>query len=84
LRAALVARSDQFVQTLAEKLLTYALGRTVEYYDMPAVRGIVRTAADDDFSFAAVVAALVASEPFRMQRVPELGDDLETRQAAAH
>ena len=47
LRDILVGRSDQFVQTLTEKLLTYALGRGVEYHDMPAVRGILRDAADD-------------------------------------
>ena len=45
LRKALLTRPDQFVQTLTEKLMTYALGRSVEYYDMPAVRAIVRDAA---------------------------------------
>ena len=45
LRQALLAQSDQFVTTLTEKLLTYALGRGVEYYDAPAVRAIVRDAA---------------------------------------
>ena len=82
LRDALLARSDQFVQTLTEKLLIYALGRTVEYYDMPAVRGIVRDAAKDDSTFAAIVTSLVESEPFRMKRIPDAEDELASRQAA--
>ena len=65
---------------LTEKLLTYALGRTLEPYDMPVVRSIVRTAAKDDYRFSALVQGIVASEPmqFRM-KLP--GD--EPRQARA-
>ena len=48
LRTALLERPDRFVGTLSEKMLTYALGRGVEYYDMPAIRAIVRRAAADE------------------------------------
>jgi hypothetical protein len=65
--AALQAREDQFVQALTEKLMTYALGRELEYFDMPAVRSIVREAEAQDFRFAAIVAGIVASDAFRMQ-----------------
>jgi hypothetical protein len=59
--------SDLFVTTLAEKLMTYALGRGVEPYDMPAVRKIVRDAAADDYRFSAFVAGVVQSVPFTMR-----------------
>lgn len=65
LRVALVGQSKQFVQTVVERLLTYALGRTVEYYDMPAVRKIVREAERDDYRFSAIVWGIVESKPFR-------------------
>jgi mono/diheme cytochrome c family protein len=67
LQAALVARSDMFVQTLTENLMTYALGRAVTYQDMPAVRKIVRNAAADDYRFESLVYNVVSSEAFRMQ-----------------
>jgi len=69
LRRLLFERREQFVQALTEKLLTYALGRTLETYDMPVVRSIVRTAAKDDYRFSALVQGIVASEPmqFRMK-----------------
>jgi hypothetical protein len=70
LRNALVRRPDQFVQTFTEGLLTYALGRTVEYYDMPTVRRIVRDAASENYRFSALVAGIVESEQFRKRRVP--------------
>src|SRR5688572_30331525 len=69
LRGALLARQEQFMTTLTEKLLTYALGRGVEYYDQPAVRAIVRDAARRDYRFAtALVAGVVRSTPFQMRR----------------
>ena len=70
LREALAASPEQFVQTLAKNLMTYALGRTVEYYDMPAIREIVREAAKDDYSFASLVMGVANSAAFRM-RVPD-------------
>jgi hypothetical protein len=71
LRAALMRRPDQFVQTLTQKLMTYAIGRTVEYYDMPAIRAIVREAAKNNYRFSSIVAGIVTSVPFQMQRVEE-------------
>lgn len=69
-RAALIARPDQFVQTFTEKLLTFALGRTVEYYDMPLVRSIVRQAEQDDYRFSSLVMGIVSSSAFQRKRVP--------------
>ena len=68
LRNALLARPDQFVQTLTEKLMTYALGRSLEYTDMPTVRAIVRRAAADDYRFQTLVMSIVTSDAFQMQR----------------
>jgi hypothetical protein len=66
-RAAL-ENSDLFVLTLAEKLLTYGLGRGVEAYDQPAVRAIVREAATSDYRFSALITGVVRSPPFQMRR----------------
>jgi hypothetical protein len=68
LRSALMARSDVFIRNFTQKLLTYGLGRGVEYYDMPAVRAIDREAAHDNDRFSAVVLGIVKSVPFRMRR----------------
>jgi mono/diheme cytochrome c family protein len=66
LRRALVDRRDhQFVQVLTENLLTYALGRSLDYRDMPTVRRIVRRAAADNYRFASIVAGVVTSDAFR-------------------
>jgi hypothetical protein len=65
LREALVARPEQFVQALTENLLTFALGRTLDYRDMPAVRAIVREAENDDYRFEAIVLGVVSSDAFR-------------------
>ena len=67
LRTALLT-SDRFLTTLTEKMLTYSLGRGVEYYDMPAVRAIVRDAARDNYRFTSLIKAIVASAPFQMRR----------------
>jgi hypothetical protein len=71
LRAALMANPDQFVQTLTEKLMTFALGRKVEYYDMPTVRHIVDEAEASEYRFEAIVRGIVASDAFRMRTVPD-------------
>jgi hypothetical protein len=68
LRRVLVERADQFVRTLTEKLLTYALGRGVEAADAAAVRSILRSAARDDYRLTSLVEALVESPPFQMRR----------------
>jgi hypothetical protein len=70
LRHALLRRPEQFVQTFTEGLLTYATGRKVEYFDMPAVRRIVRDAAATDYRFSTLVQLVARSEQFRMRRVP--------------
>ena len=67
LRQALLSRSDVFVSTLTEKLLTYALGRGVRYYDMPAVRAITRAAAENDYRFSSLVSGIVNSTAFQMR-----------------
>ena len=80
LRAALISRPDQFVQTLTEKLITYALGRSVEYYDMPSVRAIVRAAEQDDYRFSSLVLNIVNSDAFQKRQVPaELPKPLTTQ-----
>jgi hypothetical protein len=71
LRQALMHYSPQFVQTMAERLLTYALGRGVEYYDMPVVRSIVREAEDNGHKFSAMVMGVVNSKPFQMNQRAE-------------
>ena len=68
LRDALVSRPERFVGTLTEKLMTYALGRGLEYYDAPTVRGILRDAAEEKYRFSAIVLGIVKSPPFRMRR----------------
>ena len=68
LRSALLAHSDAFVRNFTVKLLTYALGRGTEYYDLPAVRQIDREAASAGDRFSAFVAGIVKSAPFQMRR----------------
>ena len=68
LRRVLLDRSDQFVETVAEKLFVYALGRGVEPRDRPVIRGIVRAAAADDHRWSSLVLGIVESAPFRMRR----------------
>jgi mono/diheme cytochrome c family protein len=72
LSLALLARPDQFIQTLTEKLMIYALGRPLRAHDMPAVRAIVRQAAKEDYRFEALVKGVVASDAFRLRRLPEV------------
>jgi hypothetical protein len=67
LEQALLERPELFVRTLTEKLMVFALGRGVEYYDAPAVRKIVREARDDDYRFSRLVVGIVQSMPFRMR-----------------
>ncbi len=70
LEEALLRRPEVIVGTLTEKLLTYALGRGVEYYDGPAVREVVRTAQAADYRFSALIGAIVNSTPFQMRTSP--------------
>jgi hypothetical protein len=68
LRAALLRYSPQFVRYLTERLLTYALGRGVEYFDMPLVRSIVRDAAANDYRFSSLILGIVTSDAFQANR----------------
>ena len=61
-------RPNDFVATVTEKLLTYALGRGIEYYDMPAVRSIVRQSEQEGYSWSSVIMGVVESAPFQMRR----------------
>ena len=70
LRRLLMTRREEFVIALTEKLLTYALGRGVEYYDAPSVRAIVREAARQDYRWSSLVLGIVTSRPFQMRRSP--------------
>jgi hypothetical protein len=65
LRASLVSRSDQFARVVTEKMLTYALGRGVEYRDMPTVRQIVHESAANQYRFTSLVMGIVKSPPFQ-------------------
>ena len=67
LRESLASRPEVFVGVMTEKLLTYALGRGVEYYDMPAVRRIVHDAATHDYKFSELIMGVVKSTPFQMK-----------------
>ena len=71
LREMLLARRREFVEALADRLLTYAIGRGLEPHDRPAVREIRRRVESNDYRFSALVAAVVDSVPFRMRRIPE-------------
>jgi hypothetical protein len=68
LRTLLVARRHEFAATVAAKLLTYALGRGVEYYDLPAVRAIVRDASASDYRWSSIILGIAGSVPFQMRR----------------
>jgi hypothetical protein len=65
LTAALMSRSDLFVTNVVEKLMTYALGRAIDYHDMPAVRAIVSQARREDLRFSSLIQGVVQSVPFR-------------------
>jgi hypothetical protein len=68
LEKALLERPELFVTTLSEKLLTFALGRGIEYYDAPAVRKIVRDAQAENFRFSSLILGIVKSVPFQMRK----------------
>ena len=68
LRTLLLARRSEFVGAVTEKLLAYALGRSIKYYDYPAIRKIIRETAATDHRWSSVVAAVTRSAPFQMRR----------------
>jgi len=81
LRAAFLARPDQFVQTFTEKLMTFGLGRGVDYHDMPTIRRIVREASQDNYRFSTLITKIVSSEQFRMRSTPSV--EIATASVAA-
>jgi hypothetical protein len=68
LRQALIAQKEQFVKTVTGKLVAYALGREIEFFDAPAIRRIVREAGADDYRWSSMILAIVKSAPFQMRR----------------
>jgi hypothetical protein len=82
-RNQLMHRPELFVQTFTEELMKFALGRTLHYYDMPAVRQIVRDAAKDDYRFSSIVMGIVKSDAFQMRRLPDGHDGDGVQQASA-
>jgi hypothetical protein len=66
LRKLLLDHRADFVRTLTEKMLAYAIGRSVEYYDLPVVRQVTRSAAPSHFKWSAVILGIVKSAPFTM------------------
>jgi hypothetical protein len=72
LRKIFVGKPDQLALTVTEKLLTYALGRGVEYYDQPALRKILKQAAPNSYHWSDLIFGIVNSEPFQMRRTREL------------
>jgi mono/diheme cytochrome c family protein len=78
LRKALLKHPEQFVRTMTEKLLTYGLGRGLEYYDMPVVRAIARDAERQNNRFSALITGIVKSAPFQMKKANENGAPVTT------
>jgi hypothetical protein len=76
LRTLLLQQPDRFPTTVTEKLLAYALGRRLDYYDRPAVRQIVRSAAASDYRWSSLILGIVTSPTFRMR---DVGDSMEAR-----
>ena len=68
LKRAVLAHPELFVTTVTEKMLTYALGRGMEYYDAPAIRAITREAHNHNYRFSSLILGVVKSAPFQMRR----------------
>jgi hypothetical protein len=79
-REVLLGLGDQFTSTVVEKLLSYALGRAVDYYDMPTVRQLIRDGAKENYRWSALLLDVIGSTPFQMRRVP----DAPPQAAVAH
>jgi len=84
LRNALLRRPQQFAQTFTEGLMTYATGRKLEAWDMPAVRRIVAASAPGDYKFSTIVQGIVRSEQFRMRRAPQPAAEKSGTVAGGH
>jgi len=75
LRAALLKRPEPLMRTFTENLMAYALGRRLEYYDMPAVRRIARMAAEEDYRVSAFIVGVASSDAFLMKAAPVIVDE---------
>ena len=83
LRNALLRHPEQFVQTLTEKLMTYALGRGIEYFDMPSVRKIVKDAKGDNYKFSSIVLGIVRAPAFQSSEVEITKNEQPAKEVAA-
>jgi hypothetical protein len=77
LRSALLKHQDMFILSFTERLMTYSLGRRVEYFDMPAIRKITREAARRDNRFSAFVMGIVTSQAFQMSKAEAVDTTVE-------
>jgi mono/diheme cytochrome c family protein len=82
LRKMVLTRGDQFVETFTSKLLTYGLGRELEYYDEPAIRKIIRDAAANDYRWSSIILGIVRSTPFQMSIVKSSGAQMTAANSA--
>jgi hypothetical protein len=82
LRKILLGHGGQFARALTEKLMTYALGREVEYYDLPAIRQITRDAASSDYRWSSLIKGIVKSAPFQMSIVKTGQTEDKSRRSA--
>jgi hypothetical protein len=83
LRQVLLRQPENFVSTVADRMLTYAVGRGLEPYDAPAIRKIVRDAARDGYRWSSLILATVQSVPFRMRRAEPRDQPGETSAVGA-
>jgi hypothetical protein len=84
LRKALLRHPEQFAQTFTEKMMTYALGRGVEYFDMPSVRKIVRDSGRDNYRFSSIVMGIVTAPAFQSNKIePSVSEKPAPTQVAA-
>lgn len=84
LRTLLVSHPEEFVRTLGEKLLSYAIGRVIEYHDLPAVRQIARESATKNYRWSSLVSAIVRSTPFTMGIVQDAPSEERVQTAPEH
>jgi hypothetical protein len=83
LRTVLLSRREQFVRTVSENLLMYALGRPIEYYDLPVTRKIVRDAAPNAYRWSSIVEGIASSAPFQMRRAAPAEESSPAKTVAA-
>ena len=81
-REYLLSRGDEIIYTLTEKLLSYALGRGLEYYDAPTVRQLVRNASDNNYRWSSLIFGIVKSLPFQMRQIEQVEETTSTNSKA--